>query len=119
MMKLNFTKLILVFALTFVGMNACYPSDYECADSNQVVTKLVKSASDNHNDAPVKEDSKTNSSDTDTHYCLCSLTCHTMFITRTNFENFTYVVLNFPKEFQYTPHFYPQVITSLEKPPTV
>jgi len=119
MMKINFTKFIIVLALALVGMNACYPSDFECADNNEVISKVVKAASDFHNDAPAQKSSESNSSDNDAHYCLCSLTCHTMFLSRSNFENFTYVVFNFPKEFQYTPLFYPQVTTSLEKPPTV
>jgi hypothetical protein len=119
MMKINFAKFILVLALALVGMNACYPSDFECADNNEVVSKILKAASDLHNDAADKETSESNSSDKDAHYCLCSLTCHTMFLSNSNFENFTYIVFTFPKQFQYTPQFYPQVTSSLEKPPTV
>lgn len=119
MMKINFTKFILVLALALVGMNACYPSDYECADNNEVVSKVIKTADNFHKDAPPEENSRSSSSDGESHHCLCSLTCHTMFLTRSYFENFTHIAFNFPKEFQYTPHFYPQVTSSLEKPPTV
>lgn len=119
MMKISFTKFILILALALVGMSACYSSDLECMDNSEVASKVIKEMAPAHADIADQSTSHSNSGESDNHHCLCSLTCHTMFIPQSNFENFTYTFYNFPKKFQYTSQFYPQVITSLEKPPTV
>lgn len=112
---MKLAKLLIVFALAFVGMSSCFSDDFDCGenqDSKQTISKELshKDSTDNHNKTP---------SEKETHHCLCSLTCHTMFMSMTNFYQFKAYALNFSKDYQYTPHFYPEVITSLEKPPTV
>lgn len=118
MIKIKIAKFILVFTLALVSINACYPSDFECADNNEIVSITKKEISKSPQ-APVRESSQENSSDSDTHYCLCTLTCHTMFISFSTLNQFTSYVLSFSKDFQYISQIYPEISYSLEKPPTV
>ncbi len=113
------TKFILIMALALIGTNACYPSDYSCVDNVQVSSNVIKIMSDLHQVSPVEKKTQSNSSDNEVHYCFCSLSCHAMFLSNTKFESFDYLDLHYSKTFLYTAHFYPQVIYSLEKPPTV
>lgn len=120
MIKIKIAKFILVFTLALVSMSACYPSDYECMDNSEIKVLVKKEISSSHQESTnQKSESSSKSSDKDTHYCLCSLSCHSMFITFTALNNFTTFDLNFPKEFQYKAQIYPEISYSLEKPPTV
>ncbi|MEA9358378.1 hypothetical protein SHI21_19235 [Bacteriovorax sp. PP10] len=118
MIKIKFAKFILVFTLALVSMSACYPSDFECMDNGEIIVKVKKEVSTSHQESR-SESSQSNSSDQETHYCLCSLTCHSMFINFSTLNPFTAFDLNFPKEFQYKAQNYPEISYSLEKPPTV
>lgn len=118
MIKIKIAKFILVFVLALVSINACYPSDFECADNSEVASVIKKEIAITQQ-APTQESSQSKSSDSDTHYCLCTLTCHTMFMSFSPLNDFTSYVLSFPKEFQYISQFYPEISYSLEKPPTV
>jgi hypothetical protein len=117
MIKIKIAKFILVFTLAMVSMSACYPSDFECMDNSEIIVKVKKEVSSSHQEA--KSESSKSNSDQETHYCLCSLTCHSMFINFSTLNPFTTFDLNFPKEFQYTAQNYPEISYSLEKPPTV
>ena len=118
MIKIKIAKFILVFTLAMVSMSACYPSDFECMDNSEIIVKVKKDISSTHQESK-SESSKSNSSDKETHYCLCSLTCHSMFINFSTLNPFTVFDLTFPKKFQYKAQNYPEIFYSLEKPPTV
>ena len=90
-----------MLVLALVGMNACYPGDYECADNAEVFSEVVKVVKDSNQDAPFGQSSQANSSENDTHYCLCSLSCHTMFLSYSSFKNLSYIVLNFSLAFKF------------------
>lgn len=116
MIKIKFTKFILLFTLALVSINACYPSDLECADNTEIIIKEKISSSHQHLSS---EKSQTDTSDKESHHCLCSLTCHTMFFNFQSFNSLSTYVLNFSKDFGYTSLNYPEVSYSLEKPPKV
>lgn len=118
MIKIKFAKFILLFMLALVSINACYPSDYECAD-NKEIKVLDKKVNTSTKHESSEKKTVSSSSEKETHYCLCSLTCHTMFISLEVTKTFSAYYLDFPKEFQYTTQNYPEISYSLEKPPTV
>jgi poly(A) polymerase Pap1 len=118
MIKIKFAKFILLFTLALVSINSCFPSDYECADNEEFkVLEKITSTSNEHDSSA--KNTTSNSTEKETHYCLCSLTCHTMFINLEVTKNLSVYFLDFSKEFEYTAQNYPQVTYSLEKPPTV
>lgn len=118
MIKIKFAKFILIFTLALVSISACYPSDFECMDNSEIVVKVKKEISSTHQESQ-EQSSQSDASGKDTHYCLCSLACHSMFINFTTLNSFVTFDFNFPKKFQYKAQNYPEISYSLEKPPTV
>lgn len=117
MIKINFAKFILLFTLALVSVSACYPNDFECSDNSEILSSFKKDVV-SHQDSSAKQ-SQSSSSDSDNHYCVCSLSCHTMFINFSTSGPLMAYVLSFPKEFQYIAQNYPEVSYSLEKPPAI
>lgn len=108
MIKIKIVKFFLIFALALLSISTCFPNDYDCSEErgSELVVKVVEKTSSSN-------------SEKESHYCICTMTCHTMFMSFTSFEKFTaYLIFN-SKKFQHIPQFYPEISYSLEKPPTV
>lgn len=108
MIKIKIVKFFLIFALALLSVSNCFPNDYDCAEGSgsELIEKVVEKTSPSN-------------SEKESHYCICTMTCHAMFMSFTSFEKFTaYLIFN-SKQFQYIPQFYPEIFYSLEKPPTV
>lgn len=117
MIKINFAKFILLFTLALVSVSACYPSDLECTDNSEIISSVKKDLV-THQESST-QNTQSNSLQSENHYCICSLSCHTMFFNFSSFNSFTAYILDFSKDFQYKAQNYPEVSYSLEKPPTV
>ena len=114
MMKIKIAKFFLIFTLVLLSINTCFPNDYDCFEDNGPQALVNKVVANTH-----ATDSAPSSSEKESHYCICSMTCHTLFMSFTSVEKFTSYVVSYPEKYLYISHFYPEVSYSLEKPPAV
>ena len=118
MMKTKLIKFMLLLTLALVSMSACYPSELGCADDQDAVLKIQKELTSTHHETKAAS-SNAASDDKENHHCLCSLTCHTLFISLSSNEVVNPFIVNHHRPIQYQAKFYPEISISFEKPPTV
>lgn len=118
MIKTNLMKFFLLFTLALVSATACYSSELGCNDDQSSLSKLQKELTTIHHETN-EASSKAASDDKENHHCLCSLTCHTLFMSISFAEVIHTFVVNYHNPIHYQEQFYPEVSISLEKPPTV
>ena len=114
MMKIKIAKFFLIFTLVLLSINTCFPNDYDCFEDSgppAFITKIVAS--------PLASDSVPASPEKESHYCICTMMCHTLFMSFNSIENFTSYLISHPEKYFYISQFYPEISYSLEKPPTV
>ena len=106
-MKKILAKIFITLALVLTTINVCFPNDVDCSDSGNVPSISTQVESSNSS-TPQEE-----------HHCFCSLSCNTWiesFSSGTDQPRF--VVLTY-LPYIHTNSFYPQIILSTDKPPTV
>lgn len=119
LMKSILGKVILALVLVFTSVNACFPNDVDCFEDDHTSLSTGAASSLNKEDSKSKEQKEASRSQNEGHHCLCSLSCHNLFVqsfeTNELSSHFLFGKLVFP----HPDFFYPKVIISLEKPPTV
>ena len=107
-MKIYFAKIILIFVVVITSVNVCFSVEENC---NKIIEKTI---TDSHKSIP---DKKTNNADG--RHCLCSLVCHNLFITFPTSSTSPDVFVITETTHSFKSLFYPQVIISFDKPPTI
>lgn len=105
-MKTVFIRFIVAAVLVLSSISVCLPNDNGCDDR----PGYTKSQSSN------TTSSKKQSED---HHCICSLSCHNLFVQYTTSTSKISSIIVSTASFVFNQITYPQVLISLDKPPTV
>ncbi|AUN98424.1 hypothetical protein DOM21_09050 [Bacteriovorax stolpii] len=109
-MKTILGKCFLAFALILMGASVCFPNDLDCSKEHSSATVSKEQPIKN---AQNKKDQQKE------HHCICSLSCHNLFVQKLDAKTLSAHFIIRPIALVYVPSFYPKIILSLEKPPTV
>ncbi len=100
----------MAFVLIVMSIDVCLPNDTSCVDEHSTSPQISKDS-----DSKTKE---TNDSK-EQHHCICSLSCHNLFVDQLEADALSSPLLIKETAFDYVSSHYPQITLTLEKPPTV
>ena len=127
-MKSLLGKIILALTLVFTSMNACFPNDIDCFEDDHSSVKTESTSASKKANSTKKllsqssqseEQKEANRSQNEGHHCLCSLSCHNLFVQSFETKELSSQFLFGKSVFPHPDFFYPKITISLEKPPTV
>ncbi len=103
-------------ALVLMSVGVCFPNDLDCNDEHLSQSEISKEVLTKDH---VSQESPKSNEEHKEHHCICSLSCHNMFVQKRDIKT-TPSAFGLKKTFiAYIPSYYPKITLALEKPPTV